>query len=347
MSASYYDALLPVRELRGDQAGVVVGLHLPHRVAGAVLVPGGRIVVEFISDNAGLVAMFADNWAEVRKGQEPDATLYALAWPARAYRLDETWDEARWWSPDDKTMIVFGFGPYRLAKVCVRGICSAVSAADILFLHGCALSVGRENTSRGVVITGGSEAGKTTLVSRLLERAEYQLRVINDDWGAVSLRSGSASSTGERKLHMKCGSVLSLRPDFFASAPPGSYSYDLSEPDRTVRLLASPERVYGASWTSGTVAIEHVAVIVREPPDWVPPGQNDEAVRFLRNGGYSENLHQHEMFFNGSLILRTAGDGRREEEHYRRLLNRTTVSWINNCDTPDMLAENFISAIFK
>ena len=100
------------------------------------MVPGGRIVVEFISDNAGLVAMFADNWAEAGTGQEPDAKLYALARPARAYGLDETWDEARWWSPADKTMIAFGFGAYRLAKVCVRGICSAVSADDVRYLAG-------------------------------------------------------------------------------------------------------------------------------------------------------------------------------------------------------------------
>ena len=39
-------------------------------------------------------------------------------------------------------MLVFGCGSDRLAKVCVRGICSAVSADDMGFVHGCALSLG-------------------------------------------------------------------------------------------------------------------------------------------------------------------------------------------------------------
>lgn len=347
MGGSYYDALLPVRELGGGQASIVAGLHLPHRAVGSILVPGGRIVVEFVSDSAMLAGMFADNWARAAPDQEPDATLFALTRRAHSYGLDEAWDGARWWSQDDKIMIVFGFGPYRLAKVCVRGICSAVSADDILFLHGCALSVRTENASRGVVITGSSGAGKSTLVASLLERAEYQVTVINDDWGAVSLSSGAAASTGEIRLHMKSASVLALRPDFFETAPPGSYSYDLSEPDRTARLLAAPDSVYGARWSTGTAVIEHVAVIVRELPDWVPPGQNEETVRFLGSGGYADHFQHHELFFNGSLILGTASDGQREERRYRRLLDRTAVSWINNCETPEKLTENFLSAIFR
>ena len=41
-------------------------------------------------------------------------------------------------------MLVFGCGSYRLAKVCVRGICSAVSGDDMVFVHGCALSSARD-----------------------------------------------------------------------------------------------------------------------------------------------------------------------------------------------------------
>jgi hypothetical protein len=67
-------------------------------------------------------------------------------------------------------MAVFGFGSYRLVKVCVRGMCSAVTGDDMVCVHGCALSLGAGAERRGVIITGSSGAGKTTLVAELLRR---------------------------------------------------------------------------------------------------------------------------------------------------------------------------------
>jgi hypothetical protein len=324
----------------------MAGVRLPYRVLASICVPAGRIVVAFVSDSARLSRMFAANWAQAGTDQEPDATLYALARPARSYGLDGTWDGARWWSRDQKIMVVFGFGSYRLAKVCVRGICSAVSGDDILFLHGCALSVGAGPDRRGVVITGSSGAGKTTLVARLLRHPEYPVAVLNDDWGAISLSSGNSVSTGERMLHMKSSSVLALRPGFFTSVSAGSYSRDLSQPDRAARILVPPESVYGTAWNTTATVVDHVAVVVREPAGWLPPAQAGEAVMVLE-GEAEASVHHHEAFFNGSLILTTEDDKLREERRYLRLLDRTTVSWINNCGTPEALVGNFISAVMK
>ena len=347
MGVSYYDALLPVREPGVGLRGVLAGIRLPYRVLASVRMPAGRIVLAFVSDSARLSSMFAANWAKAETDQEPDATLYALAGPARAYGLDGRWDGARWWSRDQKTMVVFRFGSYRLAKVCVRGICSAASGDDILFLHGCALSVGAGADRRGVVITGGSGAGKTTLVAGLLRHPEYPVAVLNDDWGAISLSRGDLVSTGERMLHMKTGSVLALRPGFFTTAPAGSYSRDLSERDRAARMLVSPESVYGTAWSTSATVVEHVAVVVREPAGWLPPGRESAAVRELESEGEAGLVHHHEAFFNGSLILTTEDDKLREERRYRQLLGRTTVSWLNNCSTPEALVGNFISAVMK
>jgi hypothetical protein len=136
VSIHYYDALLPAREPGVSLPGVVAGIGLPYRVLGSVGVPAGRIVVAFVSDSARLSRMFAANWAPARTGQQPDATLCALARPACGYGLDGRWDWARWWSREHKMMLVFGFGSYRLAKVCARGICSAVSGEDMVFVHG-------------------------------------------------------------------------------------------------------------------------------------------------------------------------------------------------------------------
>jgi CobW/HypB/UreG, nucleotide-binding domain len=347
MGVSYYDALLPVRELGTDPLGAVAGIRLPDRVLASVGVPAGRIVLAFVSDSARLSRMFAANWAPAPTGQQPDATLCALARPACSYGLDGRWDGARWWSREHKMMLVFGFGSYRLAKVCVRGICSAVSGEDTVFVHGCTLSIGAGPDRRGVVITGGSGAGKTTLVAGLLRHPEYSISVLNDDWGAVSLARADSVSTGERMLHMKTGSVLALRPGFFSSAPPGTYARDLSERDRAARMLVSPESVYGPAWSTAATVVDQVAVVVREPADWRPPDRDDETVRALESKDDTTLIHHHEAFFNGSLILATEQDRAHEERRYRQLLGRTTVSWINNCSTPEALVDNFIRAIMK
>ncbi len=345
MNVNYRGAPLPVRELVGDRLGAIADLRLPYRAHASVRVPAGQIVVALVSDSAMLSNLFAGHWAQAGPDQEPDATLYALARPACGYGLDDTWDEARWWSQAGKMMMAFGCGPYRLVKACIRGICSAVSGDDMMFLHGCALSLGAGNGRRGVVIMGSSGAGKTTLVAKLLQHAEYPVTVVNDDWGAVSLSSGNLVNTGERMLHMKSSSVLALQPGFFASAPSSAYSYDFSEPDGADHLLVSPGSVYGARWNPGGAVIEQVVVIVREAPGWVPPRLVGEAVRVLKSGGYSNYFQRRESFFNGSLILRKASDELREEQRHRRLLNHASLSWINNRGTPDELVDGFISAV--
>jgi len=163
----------------------------------------------------------------------------------------------------------------------------------------------------------------------------------------VSLAGGDSVSTGERMLHMKTGSVLALRPGFFTSAPAGSYARDLSERDRAARMLVSPESVYGPAWSTGATVVGQVAVVVREAADWRPPARDGETARALESDGDTTLIHHHEAFFNGSLILAAGPDKVREEQRYRHLLARTTVSWINNCSTPEALVDNFIRAIMK
>jgi len=347
MGVDYYDALLPVREPGADLPGMLAGIRLPHRVLGSVCVPGGRIVLGFVSDSPLLSGMFRANWAPAGARQVPDAVLYALARPASSYGLDERWDRARWWSRDHQMMVVFGLGQYRLVKVCVRGICSAVAGDQTLFVHGCALAIGAGTGRRGVVITGSSGAGKTTLVAGLLRHPEHSVAVLNDDWGAISLTSGDTVSTGERMLHMKTRSVLALRPGFFTSAPAGSYSPDRSEQDLAARMLVSPHSVYGTAWTTSATTVGSVAVVVREPADWLPPSREGDAVKALGGEGGTGLVHHHEAFYNGSLILTTDKDKLREERRYRQLFDRTPVSWINNCSTREALVSTFISAVME
>jgi hypothetical protein len=82
-----------------------------------------------------------------------------------------------------------------------------------------------------------------------------QPAAINDDWGAVSLRTGYAVNTGERRLHMKSASVLAVRPDFYSAASCSSYAPDLSDPEPGARLLVNPTTRMGAAeagWAPGS-----------------------------------------------------------------------------------------------
>jgi hypothetical protein len=112
-------------------------------------------------------------------------------------------------------------------------------------------------------------------------------------------------------------------------------------------MLVTPDSVYGAAWSTTATVVDQVAVVVREPADWRPPAREGETVRALESDGDTTLVHHHEAFFNGSLILAAEQDKLREERRYRQLLGRTTVSWINNCSTPETLVGNFIRAIMK
>jgi hypothetical protein len=93
--------------------------------------------------------------------------------------------------------------------------------------------------------------------------------------------------------------------------------------------------------------VHHVAVVVREPAGWLPPRRPGETVSALESQGDKGLARHHEAFFNGSLILATEQDKLREERRYRQLLDRTTISWINNCSPPETLVGHFISAVMK
>jgi hypothetical protein len=110
-------------------------------------------------------------------------------------------------------------------------------------------------------------------------------------------------------------------------------------------MLVSPGSVYGTAWSTSATVVEHVAVVVREPADWLPPVREGEAIRELESEGEVGLAHHHEAFFNGSLILTAEDDKLREEQRYKQLLGRTAVSWINNCGTAEALVRNFISAV--
>jgi hypothetical protein len=94
------------------------------------------------------------------------------------------------------------------------------------------------------------------------------------------------------------------------------------------------------------VVVDHLVVIVRERPAWVPPRSPLDA-EALKVGSNLQAIQHHQAFLNGALLLSAIGDQLREERRYQRLLDRVAVSWINNCGSADDLATNFVAAITK
>jgi hypothetical protein len=147
---------------------------------------------------------------------------------------------------------------------------------------------------------------------------------------------------------MKTKSILALRPDFLDCVAPDAYMNDLSEDDPPTRLLVAPECVYEERWNKRDVIIDNVVIIVREAPGWEPPqGQLPQVLKFLGHGGYDDYFRRAVPFFNGSLILRTEAELAWEVTRYERLLNRVSLSCINNCGAVDELTGAFVRAVLS
>ena len=92
---------------------------------------------------------------------------------------------------------------------------------------------------------------------------------------------------------------------------------------------------------------EHVAVVVREPADWLPPGRENETVRAVESEGDACLIHHHEAFFNGSLKLTTEKDKSREERRCPAASQSQNGAWINNSGRNKALVSDFISAVIN
>ena len=161
---------------------------------------------------------------------------------------------------------------------CVRGICSAVSGDDILFMHGCALSVGaglpagrgyHGEFRGGEDHAGGGAAAASGIFSGGAERRLgchfAESRGFGEHGGTdAPHEDGQRAGPSSRLLH-QCGG----KRVFARSVGAGSGG----------RMLVSPEGVYGTAWSSSGTVVDHVAVVVREPADWLPPDRDGEARR--------------------------------------------------------------------
>lgn len=171
-----------------------------HTVAIPTIAPSHRpIIIELATDSLHMRTFFAANWCIADRGARPDASILALRSHPGHYGLPDSLDGKRWYCPHSHQLWMFNNEYYGNLKITVRGLCSDLSAPAGMFLHGSCLEI----DGKGVVLSGMSGVGKTAITAALRRTLAGKLRVVNDDWGPLSLDTGELRSTDEPYLHMK------------------------------------------------------------------------------------------------------------------------------------------------
>lgn len=301
-----------------------------------------KIYVRLLTDSRHLSEFFVGQWGDIQQA-EAAATLFALARPPEYYGVPGHFGGHRTWLQEQCEVWQFGTEYYGTIKVSVRGICSVLATEDELFLHGCALQIG----TMGVVLSGVSGAGKTTLTEAIRALDKPPSLIVNDDWGAVSLANRRMYYTGESNLHMKYRSVAALRPDLnprpeeFASE---NYEGDATDPH--ARLLIPRNHVFGPHGIADEAPLSAYVVVFRDPA-----GQN--AIRPLRiedlarieDGEYSAFYQRHERFLDGSLFLTSPDAIASHRAKLRRLVSSVPAWLVNNAGSPAETAQCIVKAL--
>jgi hypothetical protein len=291
---------------------------------------GGAVRLQLETDSDHLARFFAANWAS--DDGQPDGTILALRGSAPDYGLDPDLEGARWYCPDSRQVWMFGTQYYGNVKITVRGLCTELAPFDDLFLHGCAMDI----DGRGVALSGMSGAGKTTLTAALRRQFGKRLRIVNDDWGPLSLASGELLSTREPALHMKYPSVRALAPAVRVSPEmhlSENFAGDLT--DAKARLMIAPHEVFGVEGLAARSRLTLFVVVFRQPGQTHARRASPDDLAFIESGQYSSFYDRTEWFLNGSLFLVDESRRQRCREQYRVLLGRFPCILLNNGGTPE------------
>jgi Phosphoenolpyruvate carboxykinase. len=299
--------------------------------------------LELLTDSNHLANFYSANWPADVSTLEPDARILAGKESATYYGLPQDFNNCRWYCPESRQVWMFGTEYYGNLKITVRGLCSELASDEEMFIHGCALSL----YNCGLILSGMSGAGKTTLTAALRQRLDSNVSVVNDDWGPLSLSSGLVRRTGEPYLHMKYPSVRSLAPAL--SIGPNThrsenFQGDFNDP--AARLLINPFDVFGQEGLCDDVTLKLFVVVIRndsEPLSLRRLSTTDLSI--LERGHYSAFYQRSEQFLNGSLFLMDDYRLMRTRQQHRALLERFHCVALNNSGSPQRGAELIISAL--
>jgi hypothetical protein len=327
---------LPIRKAQGPCSPRTIP-DVAEEVTVAIAAGAGPpIALKLVSDSPHLIRFFRENWAETAAA-DADGRIVALARPPEAYGAPPGLTGSRWFSREERTVWIYGSEYYGNVKITVRGLCSVLASPPSIFLHGCMLGV----DNCGLVLIGASGAGKTTVTAALGRESGKPVKIVNDDWGALDVRSQTAVFTGEKALHMKYRSVramaptLRLDPEQFASE---NYQGDPEDPH--ARLLISRERAFGRDGVADRARIDKVVLLSRSNasrPSFRKLDKRD--VQTIAQGSYSAFYRREEPFHNGSLFLTDEALSARYRSDFECLFESLPCFLVENAGDPRAVAE--------
>jgi hypothetical protein len=306
--------------------------------------PFGRpLVVRLDTDSRHVGYFFSLNWGKSGPDVGFDARMIVRRHPAAHYSIPEEYDSAILVSSDGRCAAITGTEYYTKVKTCLRMLCSTLCDADELYLHGCSL----EFNGSGLLICGYSGVGKTTLVRALRDQPGSSMRIVNDDWGPLSLHDLTCTYTGERRLHMKYPTVAAIAPELEvrpASFPSEYFGGDASDP--RARLMIQRERLFGTDGVCRAITVDQIWLLTRHDQDAPlcrPLGPGDAEVF---EGGIRESATAIRFeYLNGAFLVPDAVNIKAQKMAHQRLLKSGKVRLINNHGKPDEVASRLLSEV--
>ncbi len=204
-------------------------------------------------------------------------------------------------SEDKRNAIAFA-SSFGVFKSVISGFASfCLDDTGYVPVHGSVLAA----NSRGIILTGGTSAGKTTVLLNLVElllKSNSDVKILTDDWAVVSKQShGYVAQTFDPSISLKEKDVVEnphLR--FFCHD-------DLVESiRRKVKVSIRPENLYDMSIGAGSIRID--AVVLLKPE--IGPGKlqyidKEEFITEVINAAYhypyisDEQIERHRKFWKG------------------------------------------------
>ncbi|MFG1797784.1 hypothetical protein [Nocardia sp. NPDC049149] len=310
--------------------------------------PDGYVVVELLTDSPHLTAFFTGNWARASQSQRGtvQARIVALRGDAISYDLPASLDGSRWFSRKTNSALYLGNSSYTNLKITVRGLLAAIKNDTVMWVHGCTLSIRDNDEDYGILLLGRSGAGKTTITSKIRQLLGDHVRVVNDDYGAVSLATQEVAFTGERRLHMKYMSVATLASQLHPT-PATHWSEDFNGDrfDATARLLIDPSEVFGPRGFKVRSNLRSIVVVGRDVARMSSDMSAADILDLVVNGEFSEYYGAPERFFNGSLFLLGETDVRTHRAKYQQLFDNVGVHFVNNVESSDAAARQVLETV--